>query len=119
MRFAPPGNFTSLCQPTGNAHVNAAVIHQILLNGFSEGPLAIKLFPDGKRDGGLLAEPPETGWVFTPQRIFNEKRIVGGNPVAEIEAIPPGRDGYARQLIFQHDRLMHCARPVPAQRRAE
>ena len=87
MRFAPPGNFTSLCQSTGNAHVNAAVIHQILLNDFSEGPLAIKLFPDSKRDGGLLAEPPETGWVFTPQRIFNKKRIVGSNPVAEIEAI--------------------------------
>ena len=87
MRFAPPGNFACLGQSTGNAQVNAAVIHQILLNDFSECPLAIKLFPDSKRDGGLLAESPQTGWVFTAQRIFNEKRIVRSNSIAEIEAI--------------------------------
>ena len=87
MRFAPPGNFTRLGQSTGNAQVNAAVIHQLLLNNFSERPLAIKLLPDGKRNGGLLAQPPKTGWVFTPQRIFNKKRIIRSNPIAKIEAI--------------------------------
>ena len=85
VRFAPAGNLTRLCQPTGDTQINPRVIHELLFNHLPERPLTGPLLADGQRHGAGKMEY-RNGDVYNGQWVRNKKHgdgridyVVGGS----------------------------------------